>query len=118
LGDVAQRLACLHPIATAGLTTFHVYACDDGAVGLAGEIELSCMTELERAVEYAGLAAIDGAVVVDLSRLTFADHRALLALAAFAERADVAVAFRAVPAIALRVAGLLHIDGLVPGRTR
>ena len=84
LGDAVQRFACLHPAATGGLTSFHVYACDDGAVGLAGEAELSCLPELERAVEHLSLAAIDRTVVVDLSRLTFVDHRALLALAAFA----------------------------------
>jgi hypothetical protein len=111
LGAVAvPRFASLHPAAMAGLTPFHVFACDDGAVGLAGDIELSCLPEFERTLQHLSLAAADGMVALDLSRVEFADHRALLALATFAERSDSPVTFRALPAIAQRIASLLGIE--------
>jgi anti-anti-sigma regulatory factor len=107
-----QRFAALHPAASAGLTPFHVFACHDGAVGLAGEIELAWLPELERALEHLSLAAVDGKVIVDLSRVEFVDHQALLALAAFAERSEAPVTFSALPAIARRIASLLGIARL------
>ena len=113
LGTAAvQRFAALHPAASAGLTPFHVFACDDGAVGIAGEIELASLPELERTLQHLSLAAVDGKVALDLSRVEFVDHRALLALAAFAERSDAPVTFRALPAIAGRIASLLGIETL------
>ncbi len=113
LGAAAvQRFAAVHPTASAGLTPFHLFGCDDGAVGLAGEIELAWLPEFERTLQHLSLAAVDGKVVLDLSRVEFVDHRALLALAAFAERSDALVTFRALPGIARRMASLLAIERL------
>lgn len=109
LGASVRRFAALHPAAPAGLTRMRVFGCEDGAVGLAGEAELTSLDDLQRALEQVPSAGQDG-LVIDLSRVTFADHRALLALSAFARNSRVPIAFRSVPAIARRVAALLGIE--------
>jgi anti-anti-sigma regulatory factor len=50
-----------------------------------GEIDLSCQVAFERALEQVQPAPDDSSLIFDLSAIRFMDHRALLALDAYAQ---------------------------------
>jgi anti-anti-sigma regulatory factor len=71
-------LSCVHPVArtSADLRPFRVYANENGLV-LEGEVDVFNIDALDRILDL----VIDGDGTLDLDRLRFADHHALLALA-------------------------------------
>ena len=85
LGDAVTQCVCMHAAVPVGLTPFQVFARDDGAVGLLGEIDLSCQVAFERALEQVQPAPDDSSLIFDMSAIRFIDHRALLALDAYAQ---------------------------------
>jgi anti-anti-sigma regulatory factor len=117
LGDAVTQFACLHAAASAGLTPFQVFACDDGAVGLLGEFDQACQGAFERALARIGPAPGDPGLIFDMSAVGFMDHYALLALDSYAEACPVPVVARSVPSAVRRVAhvlGLEHLGHLRP----
>jgi hypothetical protein len=80
------ELACLHPVSNAGAAPFRLHATDTpgASAALAGELDLAGRELFPGALERCAPEPVDGRVVVDAERLTFVDHRALLALAAYA----------------------------------
>ena len=118
LGDAVTQFACLHAAVPAGLTPFQVFACDDGAVGLLGEVDQACQGAFERALRRIQPAPGDPQLIFDMSQVRFMDHYALLSLDSYAEACPVPVVVRSVPPIvrrAARVLGLKHLGHLRPG---
>lgn len=116
LGDAVTQCVCMHAAVPVGLTPFQVFARDDGAVGLLGEIDLSCQVAFERALEQVQPAPDDSSLIFDMSAIRFIDHRALLALDAYAQ-SQVPVIVRSPPPIVGRIAdlmGLEHFDSAHP----
>lgn len=112
IGDEAVAdLACMHPSAREGASSFRVFAVEGADLGVAGEVDtLSAdrfVRALRRAVPPAGTE-----VVIDASGLSFIDHHGLLALDAMgAATADgQTVVLEHAPPIAARVARLLELE--------
>ena len=112
LGDAVTQFACRHAAVPAGLTPFQVFACDDGAVGLLGDFDMTCQTAFERAVQRIHPAPDDSRLVFDMSAVRYMDHRALLTLDEFAQRCQVPVVVRSMPRIVRRVARVLGLEHL------
>lgn len=108
LGETVQQFASLHASAPAGLTPFHLVAREDGAVGLTGEIDVTCEAAFRWALKR--LQPADGGLVLDLSAATFIDHRGLLVLDEFVEKFPVQIIVRSLPPSARRLVGLLGMD--------
>jgi anti-anti-sigma regulatory factor len=111
LGAAAvAEMACLHPLANEGFTSFHLYADQDIDFALAGEIDLSCAgmyaTTLGRIIDLSAGPEL----IIDARGLTFIDHRRLLVLAEFARSAGNTVVLRTdVPSTAARVVEVLGV---------
>lgn len=113
LGDAVTDLACLHAAAPAGVTPFQVFACYDGAVGLLGEIDQTSESAFTRALERVWPAPGSPSLIFDMSAVRFMDHRALLALDAYARKSLVPVILRSPPPVVRRIARLLDLEHLV-----
>jgi MEDS: MEthanogen/methylotroph, DcmR Sensory domain len=85
LGSAAvAEMACLHPFASRGASTFRLYAHDGAAFALAGEVDCSSVVQfadtLGRVLPLL-LPVVPGPeLVVDGRELEFIDHRGLLVL--------------------------------------
>jgi anti-anti-sigma regulatory factor len=78
-------MRCVHPVARADGTRvpFRLFA-EPGGIAVSGEIDYFTFESFDRLLALAG--AHDGDVELDLSELRFADHHAVLALAAYTRR--------------------------------
>lgn len=113
LGRAAvAEMACLHPLASAGATPFHLYAEQDVEFALAGELDLSCAelfaTTLERIVPPSGGPEL----VVEGRKLEFIDHRQLLVLVEHARRANATIVLRTSWPGVDRIVELLDVKGV------
>ncbi|HEU5110969.1 MAG TPA: STAS domain-containing protein, partial [Micromonosporaceae bacterium] len=112
LGQQAiAELACLHPRARAGATSFHLYAVPDG-VALYGELDLASRSLLPHALANVDLVPSGGEIVVDARGIRFIDHRSLIALAEHVRPRGATLVFRTHWAGAERLVELLNLDGV------
>ncbi|MGY1712064.1 MEDS domain-containing protein [Geodermatophilus sp. SYSU D00758] len=88
-------------------TSFRVFACPDGALGLAGEFDLATVPVLDRLLARLRPGAGTGALVVDMAGVAFHDHKLLVTLDAYARTADVALSLRSAPRLTGRLLALL-----------
>ena len=107
LGDrVVAELAVLHE---AG----HPFSLRSGPTPdvaiLAGNLDLGAEELFATALGHADLEPVDGVVTVDAARLTFVDHRSMLALQRYAGSRGITVVVRTRLAIAARIADLLEL---------
>lgn len=110
LGSAAvAEMACLHPLASAGSTSFRLYADQSVAFALAGEIDLSCVelfgTTLGRTVPLSSGSEL----VVDGRGLEFIGPCGLLALDELGRREGVTVVLRTGLRSAARVVEVLDL---------
>lgn len=79
-------LACMHPGANPDATSFWLHATAERgcAAAIGGELDLATRDLLEPALRRADLQPHDGELILDVTRLTFIDHRSLLQLAGHA----------------------------------
>lgn len=105
-------LACLHPAAREGMTTFQLYAAGErGDIALAGELDMS-VSEVFRVCLDRTRVDCTNELVVDGARLGFVDHRALLSLRDFAVRSGATVVLRTPSDMPARLIELLELDGI------
>jgi hypothetical protein len=90
------------------LTPFQVFACD-GAAGLPGEVDLTCQGGFARARGHVQPAPDRCNLVFDMPMIRFRDHRAQLALDAYARKCQVPVIVGS-PPVASRIAGLAGLE--------
>jgi hypothetical protein len=86
----------------------HPGSAPDVAI-LDGDLDLGAEDLLATALGHTDLAPVDGTVTVDAERLTFIDHRSLVALQRYAEARAISALVRTRLGIAGRVAGLLDL---------
>lgn len=100
LGDVAiDDIGALHRRAWPNDTSFHVCCCDAGGLTIDGELDLSTLDALERALTAASNSSDE--ITVDVESLTFIDHRSLEVIDRLAaERHQTVVLVRAQPIVA------------------
>lgn len=85
LGDAAiTQLACMHPAANSGATMFRLHPGDRRTLTLGGEVDFTVEEAFTLALRRVHTGHPDtNTILIDASRLTFIDHRGLLALDAF-----------------------------------
>jgi len=88
--EALAEIACVHPLATEHAAPFQIFT-DGPTVVLVGEVDVWSSGLFERALARIDKPSRANEVVVDGSRLTFVDHRFLVALDAFAARHEVTV---------------------------
>lgn len=109
--DGVADLACMHPIARAGASSFQVFATPGADLGVAGEVDALSADRFVRALRRA-VPPTGTEVVVDASGLSFIDHHGLLALEAVGSVSTDGprVVLAHAPPIAARVAQLLELE--------
>jgi hypothetical protein len=110
-GRAVAELACLHPQARPGATSFHLYAVP-GGVALRGELDLAGRSLLPYALDHVEMEAIDGEIVVDARGVRFIDHRSMLALAAHVRGRGASLVFRTSWPGAVRLVELLDLESV------
>jgi ABC-type transporter Mla MlaB component len=92
LGDSQiVQLACMHPAATEGTTTFNLHATTDHELALSGELDVTVRDVFPLALARARPQPRDGVVRIDATGLSFIDHRSLLALETYARQHEMIV---------------------------
>ncbi|MBV9012988.1 MAG: MEDS domain-containing protein [Pseudonocardiales bacterium] len=113
LGRAAvAEMACLHPLASAGVTPFHLYAEGDAEFALAGELDLSCADLFATTLERIMPLCRGPELVVNGGGLEFIDHRRLLVLAEHARRANATIVLRTTWPGVGRIIGFLAVEGV------
>ncbi|MFI9383420.1 MEDS domain-containing protein [Kutzneria sp. NPDC052558] len=116
LGDRAvAEVACMHPNTTRNAAPFRLYASSDpGCSGeLSGEVDLASVDLFPLALRRAEPAVVAGdRVVLDGSRLTFIDHRGLVALDDHARERGVPVVLRTGLSTPARVIEALNLENV------
>lgn len=104
-------LASVHPCSSPGATTFHLAAAGNGAdVSIVGEIDFDTHPLFECALS---CLPVDGEkLVVDVTRLSFIDHRGLAALGHLQTRTGGPVRLRTRSRVPARLVSLLDIPGI------
>lgn len=110
--DVVAEFAPLHDEEPAAEGSFRVFACPDGALGLAGEFDVATVPVLERLLARLRPGTGTGALVVDLAAVAFHDHKLLAALDAYARATGVTLSLRSAPRLTGRLLALLPKPGL------
>jgi anti-anti-sigma regulatory factor len=116
LGDAAvAELACLHPNTNRRTPLFRLYASTDleCAAELAGELDIVSAELFPLALRHADPAAAGPRVLLDASRVSFIDHRSLVALDDHARERGATVALRAdlfTPARVIELLGLACVQ--------
>lgn len=105
--ETARRIAALHPVAGGVEPGFHLFAFDDDAVGLAGELDVDSHPDFAWALRQ--LADLSGEVAVDASAVTFVDHRSLLELEAVAAECRLDLRLNGVSPVTRRVIDWLDL---------
>lgn len=107
------ELACLHPVASDGVTPFRLYADPGVDLALAGEIDLTCRELLVLALDRVlPLSSAGSELVVDAEDLTFIDHRGLLAMDDHVAANNRRVVLRSHSSVLADVADLLPLSAL------
>ena len=110
--QAVAELVCLHRWIQRGCTPFRLYAQDGVDFALAGEIDMSCITQLETTLDRTLPLWPDGELVVDGHGLEFIDHRGLLVLDRCAAKRGTRVVLQTERRVVARVAeaiGLEHV---------
>ncbi|WP_143268793.1 MEDS domain-containing protein [Amycolatopsis vastitatis] len=94
--ETVAQLACLHPAAHHGATSFHLHshARDGSAAALDGELDMAVRRVWPLALERADLPSTAGTIAIDAGDLDFIDHRSLFDVADYAERRGTTVVLR------------------------
>ncbi|MFJ9779606.1 MEDS domain-containing protein [Amycolatopsis sp. NPDC101161] len=113
-GDVVAQLACMHPVAHAGATPFHLHghARAGNVAALAGELDSAVRELWPLALERADLRAVPGPIAIDAHRLGFIDHRSLFDVADYAERHATTVVLRTRLTTPARLLELFDLAGV------
>jgi len=111
LGANVAEIVCMQPITNEGASPFGLYARGEDVVGLRGHLDIGSDLFADALVR-ADPPVIGGIITVDATELAFIDHRALLALAAYARRRRAGVVVRSPSPGTARLVGLLDIDEL------
>lgn len=84
-GAGTAELACMHPLAATGSTSFrlHPAAADDVTAVLAGELDRAAGAQFARALRRIDLPGAGDDVIIDARELSFVDHQTLVDLAAY-----------------------------------
>jgi anti-anti-sigma regulatory factor len=113
LGRAAvAEMACLHPLASAGATPFHLYAEQDAEFALAGELDLSCADLFATTLERIAPLCCGPELVVDGGGLEFIDHQRLLMLVEQARRASATIVLHTTRPGVGRIIELLDVEGV------
>ncbi|MEV0570545.1 MEDS domain-containing protein [Dactylosporangium sp. NPDC050588] len=110
LGDRAvAEVACLHPASNAGGVYFTLRAGPPGgpAAILAGELDVAAEELFPAALAHVRPEPTGGTIVFDAAGLRFVDHRALLQLHRYAERAGADVVLRTSLGIVTELAAMV-----------
>lgn len=110
--EALAEIASVHPVSPAALTPFHVFSTADGALGVAGEVDLFSAEQFRQALERIRLAPHATAVVWDLSAAAFLDHHALAAMDAVAGRLGLPGLVHGAPRIVRRLMQLVPLSHL------
>jgi hypothetical protein len=95
--ETVAQLACLHPAAHDGATSFHLHghARDGSAAALDGELDMAVRRVWPLALERADLPrGPQATIAIDAGDLNFIDHRSLFDIADYAERRGTTVVLR------------------------
>jgi hypothetical protein len=111
--EAIEELAAMHARTNAEVP-FQLVACPpaDGQAALAGELDLSADTLLDKALDRAHLRPRDGELILNASGLRFADHRALVQLDRYADQRGATLVLRSAAGAVGRLAGLLDLPRL------
>jgi len=109
--DTVTEFAMLHTARRSNEARLQVFACADGAIGLAGECDAVDVATLGRVLSRLRTAGAP-ALVVDMACVEYVDHRLLLMLDRFARGNGVAVSVRSAPPLAARLIELLPVSSL------
>lgn len=112
-----DELACMHPLVGRRSPAFRCYADQDSRLVLAGEVDWASdelfTAALDRALSLSEPSGRERVLEVEARGLTFADHRALLALDAAARANRLRLVLHSGPPVLQRIAGLLELTNLV-----
>jgi hypothetical protein len=106
-GDTLDELTSLHTVGSSDETGFALFACADGAIGLAGQFDPPSVATLQRLLTRLRPAADAGTLVVDMGEVEHVDHRLLLTLNDYAQATGVALSLRSTPPFTRRLLTLL-----------
>lgn len=106
--EAVAQLACMHPSTSRGATPFRLY----GSAELAGELDLLSAELFPLALRRAAPEPRDGHVVLDASKVTFIDHRSLLALDDHARDRGITLELRTGLATPIHVIDVLRLTGV------
>ena len=109
--DTVNELASLHATGSSGGTSFTLFGCADGAIGLGGQYDPTSITVLRRLLTRIGAGVDDGTVVIDMADVEYVDHRLLRTLSAHAREKGVALSLRSAPPFAARLMDMLAASG-------
>ncbi len=113
LGERAvAELACMHPSANRNAAPFQLYGSIDCSAELAGEVDLLGADLFPAALRRANLRPCGGVVTLDAARVSFIDHRGLLALDDHAREHGVVVVLRTKLSAPARVIEALNLTGV------
>ena len=105
------EFAMLHTTSRSNEARLQVFACADGAIGLAGGCDPDEVATLGRVLPR--LQTVGGpALVVDMACVEYVDHRLLLTLDRYARGNGVAISLRSAPPFAARLMALLPVSSL------
>ncbi|MFC4004758.1 MEDS domain-containing protein [Prauserella oleivorans] len=110
--ELVAEVACMHPITNVGAAPFRLFATDEAAIGLSGELDLAAQRLLSLALERADPQPRSGELAIDATAVTFMDHRSLLLLSRFAERRGATAVVRTKSAVPARVMEVLRLPGV------
>jgi DcmR-like sensory protein len=109
--DTVTEFAMLHTTSRSNEARLQVFACADGAIGLAGGCDPDDVATLGRVLPR--LRTVGGpALVVDMACVEYVDHRLLLTLDRFARGNGVLMSLRSAPPLAARLIELLPVSSL------
>jgi len=106
--DTVTEFALLHAPDPLNAAPYRVFACPDGAIGLAGEFDPVGVAALARVLPRLHTPG-GGTLVIDMAGVEYVDHRLLLTLDAYARGNGIAVSLRSAPPFAARLMELLPV---------
>jgi hypothetical protein len=113
LGDQAvAEVACMHPTVNRDAAPFRLYGSTGSSAELAGELDLLCAELFPTALRRANPRPCGSQVTLDAARMSFVDHRGLMALDDHAREHGLVVVLRTKLAAPARVVEALNLTGV------
>jgi anti-anti-sigma regulatory factor len=109
---VVAQVACMHPSISRNATPFRLYGSTECSAELAGELDLLSADLFPLALRRAAPEPREGRVLLDASKLTFIDHRGLVALDDHAHERGVPVELRTELSTPAQVIDVLSLTGV------